>query len=169
MLMKSERFETETETEGFPSERYEMTFSVPFDFPVYFTKDLFHLQNDLLMSVIDRRQENRCHRVKVFLDSGVHRAIPDLRDRIAAYFDKRSGRLDLEGTIDIVPGGEQGKKGWELAMWAMEAIAGEYLCRQSYVLAIGGGELSGHYRACRVPGSQRIAIDSGSHNRTCPE
>jgi 3-dehydroquinate synthase len=137
--MKSERLEAETRSEEFPSERYEMTFSVPFDFPVYFTKDLFHPQNDLLMSVIDRRREHRRHRVKVFLDSGVYQAIPDLRGRIEAYFNQREERLELEGTVDIVPGGAQGKKGWELAMRAMEAIAEEYLCRQSFVVAVGGG------------------------------
>jgi len=45
----------------------------------------------------------------------------------------------MEGPAEIVPGGEKIKSGWDLAKPIMTTLAESHLCRQSYVLAIGGG------------------------------
>jgi 3-dehydroquinate synthase len=120
---------------------YEQRFSVQFDFPVHFTRNLFHRDNDLLASVIDRRDEHRQHRVKVFIDAGVAAARKNLAEKIDVYFKARSRRLKMEGTPVIVPDGEQAKNSWDPARDVMACIADSRLCRQSYVLAIGGGSM----------------------------
>lgn len=57
--MKYEPYPTEDGGKAFPAECYTQSFTVPFDYPVYFTNDIFHTQNDLLASVIDRKNERR--------------------------------------------------------------------------------------------------------------
>lgn len=120
---------------------YEQSFSVSYDFPVHFTRDLFRLDNDLLASVFDRRHEGRRHRVMVFVDDGVALSDPDYLERIKAYIRRRSALLQLVEEIEIVPGGEREKRGWDLAGRIMSKIAAGRLCRQSFVLAIGGGSV----------------------------
>jgi len=120
---------------------YEQRFSVQFDFPVYFTRDLFHPENPLLASVIDRRDERRRHRVKVFIDAGVRTATKNILEKIEAYFRIHTDRLELTGAPEIVPGGEQAKNSWDPAREAMTRIADSRLCRQSFVLAVGGGSV----------------------------
>ena len=46
-------------------------FSVPFEFPVHFTRNVFAVDNDLLASVLGRVGEKRRHRAAVYVDSGM--------------------------------------------------------------------------------------------------
>ena len=137
--MDPEQNPTKDGEKAFSAECYTQTFTVSFDYPVYFTHDLFHPENDLLASVVDRRNERLQHRVKVFLDSGIAQAITGFPEKIGAYMEIRPGRLKMEGAVEIVPGGEQAKNDWNLARHIMHTLADGHLCRHSYVLAVGGG------------------------------
>jgi 3-dehydroquinate synthase len=140
-FLKTEFYTTLSSKEIFPCDCYMQSFSVPFEYPVFFTKDLFHPQNNLLASVIGRRNEIRRHRLKVFIDSGVVQSIPSMVKNIETYMKNRSDQFKMEGMPEIVPGGEQAKSGWNLAKRVMQSIANSHLCRQSFVLAIGGGSV----------------------------
>ncbi|MFC1814658.1 3-dehydroquinate synthase [Thermodesulfobacteriota bacterium] len=139
--MKPEAYIADHGHDVFPVDYYQQRFSVPFEYPVYFTKNLFDLRNDLLASVVDRHDEHRRHRVQVFIDSGVVVAIPDLVESVQDYIKIRHELLKLEGAVEIVPGGEQAKNSWDLTKQVMAKIADRHLCRQSFVLAIGGGSV----------------------------
>ena len=130
----------ETQRE-FAYDCYEQSFSVSYDYPVYFTRGLFSLRNDLLASAIDRLKEGRRHRVKVFMDDGVLESTPGFAERVTSYFENHSAILKMEGSIGVVPGGERGKTGFSLAKDLMAELAQRRLCRQSFVLAIGGGSV----------------------------
>ena len=106
-----------------PSPEYHQKFAVSYDFPVLFTHDLFHPQNPVLMSALDRLSEPRCHKVKVFVDSGVVDAMPDLEERIQRYFEGFPQKATLSGKLDVLPGGETAKNGWDVARRAMGASA----------------------------------------------
>ena len=125
----------------FPAECYQQSFTVSYDYPVYFTRNLFEPHNDLLADVIDRLNEHRRHRIKVFLDSGVSATTPELAQKIEQYAERWSGCLKMEGPVEIVPGGEKIKSGWDLVKPMMTKIAEGHLCRQSFVVAIGGGSV----------------------------
>jgi 3-dehydroquinate synthase len=140
-LMKFESCPLNRSQELFPYDCYEQRFTVSYDYPVYFTKNLFHPRNDLLASVIDRRNEHRQHRLIVFLDSGVSEAAPDFAETIKRYFEIWPECLIMEDPVEIIPGGEKTKNGWDLVKPIMTKIAASHLCRQSYVLAIGGGSV----------------------------
>ncbi len=91
--------------------------------------------------VFDRRDEGRRHRVKVFIDSGIESADKGFHSHVKAYVEGRSERLQMAGPIDLVPGGAKAKRDWDLLHHVMGRIAESHLCRQSYVLAIGGGSM----------------------------
>ena len=85
------------------------SFSVPFEYPVYFGRDLLALDNDLLARTISRLEPGRRHRVQVFIDSGVLATNPGIADRVTAYFDAHGDRADLVDAPESVAGGEQAK------------------------------------------------------------
>ena len=128
-------------TKDFPADCQMQNFTVSFDYPVYFSRDIFNPENDLLASVVDRKMELRRHRVKVFIDSGIVEASKDFPQRVKAYMESRQDLLEMEGAAEIVPGGAKAKGDWDLVRHIMSALAKGHLCRQSFVLAIGGGSV----------------------------
>jgi 3-dehydroquinate synthase len=142
MLVKTlENSAQDNPSQEFPSDCYQQKFHVHYEYPVYFTRDLFNEDNDLLASTIDGKNEARCHRLKIFIDSGVIEAIPEIQDRITKYVSARPDCLKIAGKIEIVPGGERSKNSWDLARRIMGEIAKERLDRQSFVVAVGGGSV----------------------------
>jgi 3-dehydroquinate synthase len=113
--------------------------SVPFEYPVCFTHEVFDPDNPALADTVDRLGEKRRHRAVVFLDAGLSDAQPGLPERLAAYFEAHRDRLDLVSPPEMLPGGEAAKTGWEPVRRVMSRIGDLHLCRQSFVLAVGGG------------------------------
>jgi len=118
---------------------YVQSISVPFDYPVHFTHDVFAPDNPLLADVLDRRSEGRRHRAALYLDSGAADAHPGLIERIREYFHAHADRLELAGAGQTVTGGEVAKNGWGAVRDVMSTIGNLHLDRQSFVLAVGGG------------------------------
>ena len=122
-------------------ETFDQRFSVPFDYPMHFARDIFDAGNPLLADVIDRRRESRRHRCLVCIDSGVAAAHPQLVARVKAYFHDRPALLELAGEPIVIPGGETAKTGWGPVRDLMWTLGNLHLDRQSFVLAIGGGSV----------------------------
>lgn len=153
-------------------EPYLQRFSVSFDYPVHFCRHLFRAANPLLADVVDRYGEGRRHRVQVFIDSGVAQCHPALPGEAEAYCAAYPDRLVLEGAPQIVPGGEAAKNSRAAAEQVMESIADHHLCRQSFVIAVGGGSaldiiglaaslVHRGLRLVRVPTTVLAQADSG--------
>jgi 3-dehydroquinate synthase len=120
---------------------YHQQFAVRFDYPVHFTRNVFTPSDPLLASVFDRLDEQRIHRVAVFIDSGLPDARPEILDEIKEYFHAHSKTLELASGPAIVPGGETAKNGWKSIREILWTAGNIHLDRQSYVLAIGGGAM----------------------------
>ena len=73
-------------------------FSVPFDYPVAFTRGLFHADNPLFADMLSRREAGKRHRAIVYVDDGIAGALPDLTGRVRAYADAHSDRIELIGS-----------------------------------------------------------------------
>jgi 3-dehydroquinate synthase len=99
------------------------------------------LGDPLLASVFDRLNEQRTHRVAVFLDSGLSEARPAIIDEIKEYFHAHGKTLELASGPTIVPGGEGAKNGWKPIRDILWSAGNIHLDRQSFVLAIGGGAM----------------------------
>ena len=121
-----------------------MTVAIPqhialaYDFPVVFTRRVFDPDNSVLADVLARAGEGP-HKVGVVIDDGLAAADPTLAGRVAAYAAAHSGWLTLVEAPLVVPGGERAKADFSVVEAVWELTFRAKLCRQSFVLAIGGG------------------------------
>ena len=114
-------------------------FSVAFDYPVAFCRGVFDLANPLLRNTLDRKQEDRRHRAIVYVDENVAAENPALSDDIRNYFNAYSDQLELVRDPVVITGGEAVKNDYRLIMEVVDTLLEYKLCRQSYVIAVGGG------------------------------
>jgi 3-dehydroquinate synthase len=114
-------------------------FSVFYEYPVYFTRDVFAEQNGVFAEVVSRLTAGRPARVAVFIDDGVIREMPDLARRIAAYAAQHADLLELAGPVELVAGGEGAKNTPDLVGKLQRRLVDLRIDRHSYVVGIGGG------------------------------
>lgn len=120
---------------------YKEKFAVSYEYPVYFTHSVFNKANQLLASVIDRKKEERQHRIIVYIDRGLVDARPRIVDEVRRYFAARPDLVELVCRPIVIPGGERAKNGWEGVKKVMRTIGDCHMCRQSFVVAVGGGSV----------------------------
>jgi 3-dehydroquinate synthase len=114
-------------------------FSVPFRFPVHFTRDAWDPTNTVLADVVRRGEVDRRHRVLAIIDARVASAHTRLPEHISAYFAAFPDALDLVAAPVIVPGGEVVKNDFSHPLDILKRINEVGLDRQSFVVVIGGG------------------------------
>lgn len=126
---------------GLYGEMYHQEFEVLCRYDVYFTRDLFDLDNPLLPSIFVDPEPDGCYHVGVCIDDGLVAAQPDLPDRVVAYFSAHRDRLRLTCEPAIIPGGEARKSDWSAVHDTVWHFGGAACGRQDYGLAIGGGAM----------------------------
>lgn len=147
-------------------------FSVSFDYPVYFTENLFAEDNPVFQEAVSRLEPKRGHRVMFVVDENVALAHTRLVERIRRYFAARRDRLELLGEPLLVVGGEQAKEGLTRVMELVEEVNRLGVDRQSFMAVIGGGAVLdmacfaaaiSHrgVRAVRIPTTVLAQSDSG--------
>lgn len=114
-------------------------FSVAYEYPVAFTRGLFRPDQTLLVDILQRGAPVRRHRLLVLIDSGVAKARPGLAAEIQAYTAAHSAQLELVQPPRVVSGGEGIKNDLMGLAGLINTMVERRLCRQSYVIAIGGG------------------------------
>jgi 3-dehydroquinate synthase len=114
-------------------------FSVTYDYPVWFTRDLFDPGNPILLDAVARQEPERRHRAVVFLDEGVANQLPDLARRIERYAQAHSQQLELAGPVHLVDGGEAAKNDYDIILNLLRRLQSLAIDRQSFVIAVGGG------------------------------
>ena len=114
-------------------------FSVPFTFPVAFTRAVWNPSNPLFAETLSRYEVDRRHRVMVVIDDQVVRARGALISQIERYFAAYPGVLELVCPPIVVPGGEAVKNDVTHCFRMLERINEVGLDRQSFVTVIGGG------------------------------
>jgi 3-dehydroquinate synthase len=115
------------------------SFVIRYDYPVYFTRDVFDPDNPCLTQALARIEPDKRQRVAVFVDEGVTFAMPDLLSRIARYAQHHSHHIEIAGDVAIVPGGEAVKNQHDCVEHMLRDLAARRVDRQSFALAIGGG------------------------------
>jgi 3-dehydroquinate synthase len=114
-------------------------FQVPFEFPVYFTENVFADDNPALVEALSRLESHKRHRVLVFIDDGIVASRPDVLQRITHYADAHSDRIELVAPPVAIPGGEVVKKDLSFVESMQRALFTHHIDRHSYVIAVGGG------------------------------
>jgi 3-dehydroquinate synthase len=117
----------------------EQSFSVSYQFPVVFCRELFRPESTVLVDVLARIEPTKRHRVLVFIDRGLAEAQPALAPGISAYAEHYADRMELAAPPIRVDGGESIKQGLEQIVAMQQAMVDHHIDRHSYVIAIGGG------------------------------
>ena len=116
------------------------SFSVPFQYPVCFTHDVFSPENMTLARVL-KPSASGVARALVVVDGGLVAATPKLERRIQQYFRAHKKKLALVRAPLVVPGGENAKNGWDTVREIMTLAGTEHLDRHNYLIAVGGGSV----------------------------
>ncbi|MDH3715651.1 MAG: 3-dehydroquinate synthase [Gammaproteobacteria bacterium] len=114
-------------------------FSVPYEYPVYFTEQLFDAENTVLRDALTRMEPDKRHRCVIFVDEGVSSARASLVTRIEDYARNHSDRIDLATAPVIIPGGEKIKSDLHFVEQLQQTLFDHHIDRHSFVIAIGGG------------------------------
>ena len=122
-----------------PVDAYQQSFAINYEYPVYFTRDLFDPANPSLHRALARLEGDKQHCAAVFVDDGVTLASPDLLARIARYAEHHAGAMRIAGNIVVVPGGEAVKNQHDCIEHMLKDLSARHIDRQSFAIAIGGG------------------------------
>lgn len=138
----------------------EQSFSVKFEYKIFFTSSLFDTSNNTLSDFLKGKATEALHKIFFVVDQGVADAHPDLLTAIKAYF-RRHSDVRLIPDILVVPGGETSKNDVQLFDKIVEAVNVYGIDRHSYIAAIGGGavlDLVGYAAAVSHRGIKHIRI-----------
>ncbi|MCY4222475.1 MAG: 3-dehydroquinate synthase [Thiotrichales bacterium] len=118
---------------------YWQRFSVPYEFPVAFTRGLFRPENLLLVDALARREPDKRHRCLFYIDDGLAGGEHDPAAAIEAYADAHDDRIELVDAPTLIPGGERIKRELTWIEGIQDTIHRLGIDRHSYVVAVGGG------------------------------
>lgn len=136
-------------------------FHVAYDYPVYFTRDLFSSDDSVLLEAIAATTGGTKPRLAVFIDHGVVREMPGLKRRIESFAQAHGDAFTLAVPPMLVNGGEQAKNDPALVETLQRRLVELGLDRHSYVVGVGGGavlDLIGYVAATTHRGIRHIRV-----------
>ena len=137
-------------------------FQVEYNYSVFFTENLFDIDNTILKDFFSNYKEEGFQRKAiVIVDAGFSACHPNLSGEIKNYFSKALKHISLASEIIIVPGGEASKNDPALFDKLAEAIDIHGIDRHSFVIGIGGGavlDLIGYAAAVSHRGIKLVRI-----------
>ncbi|RYY92665.1 MAG: 3-dehydroquinate synthase, partial [Chitinophagaceae bacterium] len=138
----------------------QQSFTVSFQYKVFFTEHLFATDNTTLADFLATgAQEGLIKKLLFVVDEEVARKHPQLKNDIAAYTSSLPSYA-LAGIIEVA-GGEEAKNSDAYFQEVLDAINRCGIDRHSYVLAIGGGavlDMVGYASAVAHRGVRHIRI-----------
>lgn len=138
----------------------QQSFSVRFEYKVFFTEFLFAPHNQLFRNFLYSQRTETVKKLLFVIDAGVASAYPDLEQQIRAYFETESV-VAVVASIQVVPGGEDSKNSEAIFYKLVDAVNTYGIDRHSYLVAIGGGavlDLAGFAAAVSHRGIRHIRI-----------
>jgi 3-dehydroquinate synthase len=133
-------------------------FSVPFEYTIHFTEDIFDIVNPLFLQVV---KDPRASKVFFVIDEGVALAHPSLISEIKNYAEAHAPEFNLCADPLVVPGGEQVKNNRQYVEQILSASSAYGIDRHSFIVAIGGGavlDMAGFATAIAHRGIRHIRI-----------
>jgi 3-dehydroquinate synthase len=115
-------------------------FKIAYSHRVYFVEGVFTCENPLLAETIKSCSSAAKPRVFLVADAAFMAANPEIRSKIAAFFEYHREDIQFRGSMDL-PGGEQLKNDSAYLEQLYRVIEEKKLCRHSYIIALGGGAL----------------------------
>ena len=140
---------------------YQQEFSIRYDYPVYFTENVFDRDNPVFEHALCRREAGKRHRFAAFVDANVAASWPALTHEIAAYAQAHAESMQLVAPPEVVPAGEQVKNDFTLVTRLQQRLSELAIDRHSYIVAVGGGallDMAGYVAATTHRGVRHIRV-----------
>jgi 3-dehydroquinate synthase len=118
-----------------------LKFAQSYHYPVCFTRDLFHINNQTLMDAIGANAGSGAQKTLVFMDEGVIKPSPGLLKRMAQWFEHHKAFFHLLQDPAVFPGGEGVKNSWDHVHRTTRIMNDSGMDRHGLVIAVGGGAL----------------------------
>jgi len=112
---------------------------VSFSYPVYFTRNLFAPDNQLLKAILGEAGPDFPKKLLAVIDQGVCAHHPRLIPDLEAYGRTYPDFCRLADAPLVVSGGEGVKNDPQTLTQVHRAVHDTGLCRHSYIMAVGGG------------------------------
>lgn len=136
------------------------SFKVQYDYQLYFTSGLFHVENPLFATLIADYKEFEPVKLLFVIDDGVKNHHQNLISQIKTYCEHKSDNLKCTETL-VISGGEQVKNSEAAIELVLRGINENKICRHSFVVVIGGGaviDMVGYAAAIAHRGVKLIRI-----------
>lgn len=134
------------------------SFTVPYQYNVCFSEDIFDPKNTLLAETLGKEKASKTFFV---IDNGVALQHSNLVEQVKSYAKAHADKLFLCAEPLIVPGGEASKNDRAIMEQIMEATHLYGIDRHSYIVAVGGGavlDMAGFAAAISHRGIRHIRI-----------
>jgi 3-dehydroquinate synthase len=139
----------------------QQSFSVRYDYKVFFTSQLFSSENPIVREFLTvEKKSDTPPKIFFVLDEQVVAHHPNLINQIKLYFQKIPVVRLVEEML-IIPGGEAVKNDEQYFHQIVNAVNDKKIDRHSYLVAIGGGsvlDLAGYAAAVSHRGIRHIRI-----------
>jgi 3-dehydroquinate synthase len=138
----------------------QQSFSVRFEYKVFFTENLFDADNPCFRSFLHSQKAEIPKKLLFVIDQGVLVNHQDLKEQITHYLKGEKSFLLSDKFIEV-PGGEQVKNTEKYFYQIVDAVNAFGIDRHSYLVAIGGGsllDLAGYAAAVSHRGIRLIRI-----------
>ncbi|MGI9549897.1 MAG: 3-dehydroquinate synthase [Aurantibacter sp.] len=118
----------------------EQSFSVAYEYKLYFTQNLFDLKNSLFRDILDGYKKDEKVKLLFVIDDGVSMNHPNLLKDIKTYCEAFPKNLQHTQSL-VIGGGEQCKNDSISVERVLKGINDQHIDRHSFVIAIGGGAI----------------------------
>ncbi|MDT0540905.1 MULTISPECIES: 3-dehydroquinate synthase [Croceitalea] len=136
------------------------TFSVNYDYKLYFTNGLFNPENSLFINILKNYQKGGLVKMIFVVDQQVIATNEYLLDNIKKYGKKHQAHINIKDIIPVI-GGEASKNDKSNVERIWNSINKKSICRHSFVVVIGGGaviDMAGYAAATAHRGVRLIRI-----------
>ena len=143
-------------------EHLHQSFTIKYEYNVFFTSGLFAVENPLLNDFLLATKSGAVKKILFVVDKGVANTNPELIGQIKKYFTQYNS-VQLIQDIIIVPGGEVVKNSTQYFEQVVQAVNTYGIDRHSYIAAIGGGavlDMVGYAATVAHRGVKHIRIPS---------
>jgi 3-dehydroquinate synthase len=138
----------------------QQSFSVRFEYKVFFTENLFSRDNPTFKKYLESQKSDTVKKILFVVDSGVLANHPSLENDISTYLTGVD-RFTLIPEGITIPGGESAKNNEKLFYDLVKAVDSYGIDRHSYIVAVGGGsvlDLAGYAAAVSHRGIRHIRV-----------
>lgn len=115
-------------------------FQIKFNYKILFTKNVFNKKNKILLKALNEHTKTKKN-IIIFIDKNILKIKPNIEKNIISYCNVYKKYINLKCDPIKITCGEKIKNHYNLAKILYKIIDDYKICRQSYIISIGGGTL----------------------------